>query len=79
MKYYFYIVGNTIGSLRRTDFKPGSILLERWDEATKEWINSPETYGGVEGFASDADNYKEITKAEAEKYIKKRSRPKATP
>jgi hypothetical protein len=51
------------------DSKP--IVLERWDDG--EWVFSPETIA-VTGLGSDADNYKEITKQEAEKYIKKRSR-----
>jgi len=43
------------------------VVLERWDG--KKWVFSPETLA-ISGFASDADNYKEITKQVAEEYIK---------
>ena len=52
------------------------IVLERWEDG--EWVFSPDTIA-VTGLASDADNYKKITKREAEEYIKKRSRPETTP
>ena len=68
-KYYFYMIGNTIGSLRRIVRKPNYLSSERWEAATGIWVDSPDTYGGVHGFSSD-DNYKEVTKQEAEKYIK---------
>ena len=66
-KYYFYMIGDIIGSLRRITRKPNYLSSERWEAG--RWIDSPDTYGGVYGFSSD-DNYKEITKQEAEKYIK---------
>lgn len=58
------------GSLRRVDMDSKPIVLERWHDG--KWVFSPETLA-VTGLASDADNYKEISKQEAEKYIKKRS------
>ena len=77
MKYYIYMVDKTEGSLRRVDMDSDPIVLERWVDG--KWVFSPETIG-VRGFASDADNYKEITKQEAEEYMKKKGRPKeATP
>ena len=68
MKYYLYMCGDAVGSLRRTNFGKDAVILERWDG--KKWVDSPETMA-VTGYASDADNYKEITKAEADKFIKK--------
>ena len=49
------------------------IVLERWEDG--EWVFSPETIA-VTGLSSDADNYKKITKREAEKYMKKKGRPR---
>jgi len=72
MKYYLYIIEGVVGSLFRVDLDANPIILERW--AQGKWVFDPETLA-VTGLASDADNYKEITKQEAEKYIKKRSRP----
>jgi len=71
MKYYFYMVGKTIGSLRRTDMDAKPIVLERWEDG--KWVFAPETLA-VTGLGGDADNYEEITKREADQYIKKRSR-----
>lgn len=70
MKYYIYMIEDVVGSLLRVDMDSSPIVLERWDG--EKWVFSPETIA-VTGLASDADNYKEITKREAEKYIKKRS------
>jgi len=72
MEYYIYMIDEIEGSLRRVDMNSSPVVLERWDDG--KWIFSPETIA-VTGLGSDADNYKEITKQEAEKYIKKRSRP----
>ena len=72
MKYYFYMAGDTIGSLRRVDFDSDPIILERWDEEAKEWVFSPDTIA-ITRLGSDADAYKEISKQGAEKYMKKRS------
>lgn len=72
MKYYIYMFDDVEGSLRRVDMDSKPIVLERWHDG--KWVFSAETLA-VTGLASDADNYKEITKQEAEKYIKKRSRP----
>ena len=66
------MAGDTIGSLRRVDFDSDPIILERWDEEAKEWVFSPDTIA-ITGLGSDADAYKEISKQEAEKYIKERS------
>ncbi len=66
--YYIYMIEDVAGSLRRVDMDSDPIVLERWDG--EKWVFSPETIA-VRGFASDADNYKEITKQEAEKYKKK--------
>ena len=74
MKYYIYMIEDVAGSVFRVDMDSDPIVLERWDVATQKWVFSPETIA-VTGLGSDADNYKEITKQEAEKYIKKRSRP----
>jgi len=71
MEYYIYMIDEIEGSLRRVDMNSSPVVLERWDDG--KWIFSPETIA-VTGLGSDADNYKEITKQEAEKYIKKRSR-----
>jgi len=71
MEYYIYMIEEIEGSLRRVDMNSSPVVLERWDDG--KWIFSPETIA-VTGLASDADNYKKITKREAEKYIKKRSR-----
>ena len=68
IKYYFYMLGDVIGSLRRVDMEATPIVLERWDDG--KWVFSPETLA-VTGLASDADNYKEISKQEAEKHITK--------
>jgi len=73
MDYYFYMVDDVIGSLRRVDMKAKPIVLERWDG--KKWVFSAETIA-VSGLGSDADNYKKISKQEAEKYMKKKGRPK---
>ena len=70
MEYYIYMIDEIEGSLRRVDMNSSPVVLERWDDG--KWIFSPETIA-VTGLGSDADNYKEITKREAEKYIKKRS------
>lgn len=67
MRYYIYMIDGVAGSLRRVDMKSSPVVLERWDG--KKWIFSPETLA-ISGFASDADNYKEITKRVAEEYIK---------
>ncbi len=72
MEYYIYMIDEIEGSLRRVDMNSSPVVLERWDDG--KWIFSPETIA-VTGLGSDADNYKKITKREAEKYIKKRSRP----
>ncbi len=72
MKYYFYMAGDTIGSLRRVDFDSDPIVLERWDAKTRKWVFSPETIA-ITGLGSDADAHEEISKEEADKYIKKRS------
>lgn len=71
MEYYIYMIDEIEGSLRRVDMNSSPVVLERWDDG--KWIFSPETIA-VTGLASDSDNYKKITKREAEKYIKKRSR-----
>ncbi|MBA7703803.1 hypothetical protein ES703_112597 [subsurface metagenome] len=71
MEYYIYMIDEIEGSLRRVDMNSSPVVLERWDDG--KWIFSPETIA-VTGLGSDADNYKKITKREAEKYIKKRSR-----
>ena len=75
MQYYFYMVDNTIGSLRRVDMNSDPIVLERWIAKADKWVLSPETIA-VTGLGSDADAYKEITKQEAEKYMKKKRPPK---
>jgi len=62
------MVDDVSGSLRRVDMDSTPIVLERWDG--EKWVFSPETIV-VTGLGSDADNYKEITKQEAEKYKKK--------
>ena len=67
MKYYFYVSGDTIGSLRRVNMESDPIILERWDG--EKWVFSPDTIG-VTGLASDADEYKEVSKKDAEKYMK---------
>jgi len=67
MRYYIYMIDGVAGSLRRVDMNSSPIILERWDG--KKWVFSPETLA-ISGFASDADNYKEITKRVAEEYIK---------
>ena len=67
MRYYVYAIDGVVGSLRRVDMNSNPVVLERWDG--KKWIFSPETIA-ITGFASDADNYKEITKRVAEEYIK---------
>jgi len=67
MRYYIYMIDGVAGSLRRVDMNSSPVVLERWDG--KKWIFSPETIA-VTGFASDADNYKKITKRVAEEYIK---------
>ena len=72
IKYYFYVMGDVVGSLRRVDMESTPIVLERWDDG--KWVFSPETIA-MTGLGSDAENYQEITKKEAEKYIKKRIRP----
>ncbi len=72
IKYYFYMIDNVIGSLKRVNLDSDPIILERWDAETRKWIFSPETIA-ITGLGSDADSYKEISKQEAEKYIKKRS------
>jgi len=71
MEYYIYMIDEIEGSLRRVDMNSSPVVLERWDDG--KWIFSAETIA-VTGLGSDADNYKKITKREAEKYIKKRSR-----
>jgi len=77
MEYYFYMVDSVIGSLRRVDMNANPIVLERWVDG--KWVFCAETIA-VTGLGSDADNYKKITKQEAEKYMKKKGRPKeATP
>ena len=68
IKYYIYTIEEVEGSLMRVDLESSPITLERWDG--KKWVFDPETLA-VTGLASDADNYKEITKQEAEKYKKK--------
>lgn len=68
MQYYFYMAGKVIGSLRRVDMKANPIVLERWNAG--KWVFSPETIA-ITGLGSDANLYKEITKEEADKYIKK--------
>lgn len=78
MKYYFYMAGETIGSLSRVDFNSDPIVLDRWDEKAKKWVFTPGLMG-ISGFASDADSYKEITKQEAERYMKKRAARKRRP
>ena len=75
MRYYFYMVDNTIGSLRRVDMDSDPIVLERWVATADKWVLSPETIA-ITGLGSDADAYKEITKQEAEKYMKKKRPPK---
>lgn len=55
----------TVGSLRRVNMESDPIVLERWDG--EEWVFSPGTIG-LTGLASDADDYKEVSKAEADKY-----------
>lgn len=70
MRYYFYMVGDIIGSLVRTDFDSDPIVLERWHVKARAWFDDPGIFGIV-GFASDADAYKEITKEEAEDFMKK--------
>ena len=69
MKYYFYMFGDTIGSLNRVDFDSDPIVLEWWDAKNRKWVFSPELIG-ITGLASDADAYKEISKEEAGKYKK---------
>ena len=72
MKYYFVMIDEkTIAGLERADIESNPIVLERWDKATGKWVFNPDTYSGVSGFSSDADNYKEVTKQEADKYRKK--------
>ena len=66
MRYYIYMIDGVAGSLRRVDMNSSPVVLERWDG--KKWVFS-ETIA-ITGFASDADNYKEITKRVAEEYIK---------
>ncbi len=68
IKYYIYMIEDVVGSLFRVDLDANPIILERW--ADRKWVFDPETIA-VTGLASDADNYKEITKKEAEKYKKK--------
>ena len=70
MEYYIYMIDEIEGSLRRVDMNSSPVVFERWDDG--KWIFSPETIA-VTGLGSDADNYKKITKREAEKYIKKRA------
>ncbi len=72
IKYYFYMLGDVIGSLRRVDMEATPIILDRWDDG--KWVLSPETIA-MTGLGSDADNYQEITKKEAEQYMKKKGRP----
>ena len=59
MRYYIYMIEDVSGSLFRVDMDSDPIILERWDG--KKWVFSPNTIG-IFGFASDADNYIEITK-----------------
>ena len=72
MRYYIYMIDGVAGSLRRVDMNSSPIILERWDG--KKWVFSPETIA-ITGFASDADNYKEITKRVAEEYIIENQKP----
>jgi len=70
-KYYFYPYGTGKGRLHRIVETDKALITERW-EGDKgdngEWAES-NTVLDVLGFASNADLYERVTKAEADKMI----------
>ena len=75
MKYYLYMIGKVVGSLRRVDLDPDVLILDRRDHRTRTWIPTPSMIS-ITGLGSDADAFKEISKQEADRIIKKEEPPR---
>ena len=69
MQYYFRPHGNGKGSVHRVNFqtpREEPFITDSWKDG--EWQDNPKLID-LAGFSSNADNYKQITKAEADKMI----------
>ena len=72
MRYFFYKIGLKICTLQRLDSNKG--IAERWDKG--KWVWDATVVDATSGYASDSDNYEEISEQQANKYIKEHTTKK---